>query len=396
MEDYRKHFDINSEILYFNNGTHSILPTKVRQAITKYQNEYEENPTQGLLRSWDHLWEVQKKLALHLNANPKDIFFRKNVTEPLNEFILGQPLPKDAEILTNNQEYGAVWNICRFRAEKENIKLRQFSLPNKDEVQITKKEDYTERVLSAIKPETKMLVLSEVFTGHGLVLPIKEIAKETAKKEIILVVDGAHSAGFLDLDFSQYQNVDYYGGNLHKWFLGPKGTGFGWINPKRKKELQPLQAGWITYDLNEPFLKFADGDKFATSKLMLGCQDFAPFFALSETIDFWQEQGKEEIHNRIRELGNYLTKKIKTELDLFHFASGDESCRGPLHSFLLPKKFQTMNYADIMRAILKNCQTQVSITSIDRELYLRLSAHIYNTKEEIDEISSRLKKYLLY
>lgn len=393
MENFRNHFQDHSEIFYLNNGTHSRVPLKVQQAITKYQHEYERNPTAGLFSAWDHLWKVQKELAAFFKAKPTDLFLRTNVTEPLNEFILGQPLPAGSEILTTNQEYGAVFNICRYRSERDGLKLRTLKLPHKKDVQSMKKEDYLDRVVSAISSDTKMLVISEVFTGHGLVLPVLEIAKETAQRGIVLVVDGAHSPGFLDLDFSKFQNIDYYAGNLHKWFMGPKGTGFGWVNPKRQAELKPLQIGWVNYEITAPFLGFAEGHRFAVSKLMLGCHDFSDFFALSETVQFWQELGPRQIYDRIRKLGVYLNQEVEKNMGLFHFAPRDESCRGPLHSYLLPARFQSVNYAQIMKEILETTKTQVAITGIDEELYMRLSPHIYNSEQEISEALQRLAHY---
>ena len=47
--------------------------------------------------------------------------------------------------------------------------------------------------------------------------------------------------GALPLDFKRFDDVDFYGGNLHKWVMGPKGTGFGWVHPRHQKSLEPRE-----------------------------------------------------------------------------------------------------------------------------------------------------------
>jgi isopenicillin-N epimerase len=389
----REYFQVNPEIIYLNSGTHSLVPQAVLKAQQNYQFEFEKNPTAGLFRAWGNLWQVQKQVASFFEADPKSLFLRTNVTQPLNEFILGMPLSPGSEILTTSQEYGAVHNICRFRCKRDGLELRLIHLPNRLEAAACTTDDYLDRVISAIKPQTKMLVLSEIFTGHGLVLPIKEIAKETRRRGVLLIVDGAHSPGSLPLDFGDLQDVDFYGGNLHKWFMGPKGTGFGWVHDRHKESLQPLQAGWTTFETFEPFNSFGEGDRFAVRMMMLGCHDFASFYALKETVEFWRQRGPEKIFGRINLLAQHLIKQADRLLKMPRFSTEDSRLRGPLHAYLLPKKYQDQSSWGLMEQILQDTKVQVSVTTIENEQYLRLSSHVYNSEEELNEGLDRLARF---
>ena len=82
------------------------------------------------------------------------------------------------------------------------------------------------------------------MTSNGDILPLDKIGEICKRKGARVVVDGAHAPGAMTLDFRECQNIDFYGGNLHKWMMGPSGTGFGWINPNSKDIIQPLTAGW--------------------------------------------------------------------------------------------------------------------------------------------------------
>jgi isopenicillin-N epimerase len=388
-----KLFKKNPEVIYLNSGSHSLVPHRALEKVKHYLDEYEKNPTQGLFAACGRLWEVQKSIAPEFGADPKNFFFRANVTQALNEFILGLELPKSCEILTSNQEYGAIYNICRFRAERDGFGLRTFLMPNKKEIVSLSTADLVDRVVSSFRPETKLLVISDIYTSNGLVLPIEAICREARARGILTVVDGAHSPGNLDLNLEKSQ-MDFYAGNLHKWWMGPKGTAFGWFRRDSFKFLKAIQAGWVSYDLREPYASFAEGDPAAIRTMMLGCQDFSPFFALPEVKAFWHEQGWDQIRNKKKALDTQLVHEIEDALGFFYFTSRkDPSLQGPLHAFLLPEKYGRMPYVDLINNIREKTKVQCSITCMYDEAYLRLSPHVYNTADEIHEAAGNLKDY---
>jgi isopenicillin-N epimerase len=386
-------FKKNPDLIYLNSGSHSLVPKSALEKVKHHLDEYEENPTRGLFAAWGRIWEVQKKIAPEFGASAKNFFFRSNVTQALNDFILGLQLPAGSEILTSNQEYGAIYNICRWRAEKDQLSLRTFALPTKTEISTLDSKSLLDRVVASFSSKTKLLVLSDIYTSNGLTLPIEQIAKEARAKGIFTIIDGAHSPGIVDLQLENSQ-MDFYAGNLHKWWMGPKGTAFGWFRRESFKHLKPIQAGWTSYDLREPFASFAEGDPAAIQTLMLGCQNFAPFFALTEVQDFWHQQGRENIWAKKRALDALIVSEVQEALGFFYFSSHkDPSLQGPLHAFLLPEKYSSMPYVQLITEIREKAKVQASITFLENEAYLRLSPHIYNTPEEIKRAAKNLKSY---
>ena len=53
------------------------------------------------------------------------------------------------------------------------------------------------------------------------------------------VVDGTHVPGQLPLRLDELE-VDFYGGNLHKWLCAPKGAGFLYARSEVQHLLKPL------------------------------------------------------------------------------------------------------------------------------------------------------------
>lgn len=373
----RKAFDLDPGIIYLNSGTHSICPREVLEAITRYQRAYERNPTTGLLAAWRQLWETQNTLATFFNANASDLFLRANVTQVMNACILGVPLPNDRkEILVTNLEYGAVMNVCRFRAERDGLSLREFHIPPQAEA-----DALVNAVIAQLRPETSLLVLSHVTTGTGLVFPLEEIALETRKRGVLLAVDGAHAPGAIELDFKRLANVDFYGGNLHKWMMGPKGTAFGWVAPGHQETIMPLGAGWPTFECPDFYDGFTEASRFAQRFAMLGCHDFSPFFALNETLLFWKRHGASAIRARINELQRLAEAELAS-LAWKPLSPKPGPLRGPLLSYEVPERLQHHG-ALFLNKIYNEHRLQVSTPIVHKRLTLRISPHIYNTEDEI-------------
>lgn len=378
----REEFDLDPSFIYLNSGTHSIAPRAVLEAVTRHQREYERNPTQGLIAVWAKLWDVQKRLAAFFHAEPEDLFLRHNVSEAMAAFILGMPLREGGEILLSDLEYGAVENICRERAYKGNYELRRFHIP-------LNAEGLTKLVVDQLRDRTRLLVLSHVATGTGLLLPIARIAEETRKRGILLAVDGAHAAGALPLDFRDLQDVDFYGTNLHKWLLGPKGTGFGWVPKRHQEALRPLEPGWTTFETAPEFASFGGGSRFASRLLMPGCRDFAPFLALHETLDFWKRHGEGAIRARLDALMTEL-ERVMDPLGWEPLSPPLGSLRGPLAAYALPERLEKEGPA-LMSRLLAERRLQVSITRPHGKCRLRLSPHVYNTEEELAQAAKALR-----
>jgi isopenicillin-N epimerase len=385
----REEFDLDPALAYMNWGTHSIAPLRVLDAVQKYQREYETNPTEGYIASYDQLWKVQQELAGVFRAEPQDLFLRANVTEVMNAFILGIPLEPDAEILAADLEYGAVLNQCRYRAEADRLAFRQFATPSGPHVQDVRA--VVDAVVSELGPKTRLLVLSHIVSGTGIVLPIVEIARETRKRGILLAVDGAHAPGTLNLDFSVFGDVDFYGGNLHKWFLGPKGTAFGWLNRRHHEVLRPLAAGWTTFERKPPFQNFGGGNAFQGRIAMMGCRDFAPFFAIHDTLSFWREHEPARMRQELFAVHDDLRARVLQATGLPCLSPPTGPLRGPLMTFALPDDTDgTALYA----RLLHDYRVQVLILSLRGKPALRLAPHFSTSESELERTIEALKATL--
>ncbi|MEK7689836.1 MAG: hypothetical protein AAB425_02320, partial [Bdellovibrionota bacterium] len=164
--DFRRHFDISSEILLLNSGTQSLTPRLVRESQLHHAAEYERNPTRGLLAAWGMLWKIQKELGQFFGASPGDLFLRPNVSAAMNAFVLGfRGFSKGDEIAIGALEYGAVAALCRHRAEKDGLTVKVLSHAwRREELAQTSPAEFARRLVEQTSSRTKMLVLSHVLT----------------------------------------------------------------------------------------------------------------------------------------------------------------------------------------------------------------------------------------
>jgi isopenicillin-N epimerase len=377
-------FEKIPHFIYLNSGTMALSPLAVRQAMHRYEHEFELNPADGLFSAWEKCWKVQKDLAHFLHADPADLYLRNNVTYAMNDVIMALNLPRGSEILISDLEYGAIINICRHKAQLDGLELKTFSTPKNS--RDLSEAQLIDSVMKAVTAKTKAVMISHVTTGSGLVFPIEKIARELKQKKIFSLIDGAHGAGFYDLDFSKTA-VDFYGSNLHKWFMGPKGTGFGWVAKSLREHLTPRFAGWTSFELAPHHQHF--GDRFTARWMICSTHDFAPIYAISDVVKYWDDKGPAVIRRRQSELRDLCENVVKTRTGWSPISTEDPALKGPMVAFALPEKLRAQQF-DLMWFLKKEKSLQVSMTVIHGEWCLRLAPHIYNTEQEIEQAAQIL------
>ncbi len=381
-----------TRVSYLNSGSMSLSPTSVINKIQNLRNEYEQNPTNGLFLAWPRMWQVQKDLAQFFKSPAQNLFMRTNVTYVMNDFLMALQLPAGSEILTSDLEYGAIVKICEYKAKIQNHSFRMFSFYDKGTPADQVSEDtLLERLERSLSPKTKLVMLSHVMTGCGLRIPIEKIAKLLRQKNIFFAVDGAHGPGSNDLSFENTA-VDFYGSNLHKWIMGPKGTGFGYLAPHMREHLQPQFAGWTTGEPPDHLKIFGEGDQWTSRWMINSTHQFADFYAVSDALNFWQETGREQIFKRQQHLGQYAAHKIEEKTGWKCLSLFKPEIRGPLMAFALPEKITNLGFPFLFH-LQKEHRLVVSMVVLQGSWCLRVSPNVYNTENEIDQAAKILASF---
>lgn len=384
----RTNFLLPEDQAYLNGATFSALPKPVFDAQVGLMRSAEANPTSEA--AWRNktkiFFDMQKRVAAYLGCNPEDMTLHYNVTNALNQAFFSMTWPAGGEILASDCEYGAIRNAAQSVADRNGMTFRKFKLVRCP----SSNQEAIDCVLNALSEKTAVVLLSHIISGHGLHVPVAEIAVALSKRNIRFIVDGAHGPGLLPLNLGETQ-IDFYGGNLHKWFMGPKGTAFLYVKRSLHTRMKPHIVGWSGDNMDNCYRamegKFGTQYAFPYVFGFQGLRDVSPFLALSAALDFHESIGEENIIRRIRELAMYARKRIGDETGWTCISPEPEMHAGPV-MFVPPagREYQKK----LTRHLLET--HKITILSSDLPPYgLRVSAHIWNSEEHIDRLAAALR-----
>jgi isopenicillin-N epimerase len=373
-------------LAFLNAGSLCRTPLEVLEAMIQLRREGEQNPTIDVFRGPSRLWEAQVRLAPFLGADPQDLFLRPNITSALNDFLFGLE-PERGEVLVTGMEYGATVNLSRLMALQRGMEFRSVPLPLGPEITAPELES---AVTSAFSPATKLLVVSHVVTGTGTILPVAAIASAARKKGIVVVVDGAHAVGALPLQLEAI-GADFYGGNFHKWFMGPRGTAFGWVHPRWKGRIRWKFGGWASFGPSAAFAGFG-GDEECARRVFPGTMDTTPFQVLPQVLEFWERHGIEALRSRQAALRDLAATEAEA-LGWVRASPRDPSLLGPLVAFERPTDWPEGSVVEQATRIFKECRVQLLLPQVQGKTLVRLSPGVYSTEKEVREGVARLGRF---
>jgi isopenicillin-N epimerase len=240
---------------------------------------------------------VREKVARFFGCDPAEIALTRNTSEGLEACQFGFDLKPGDEVLTSNQDYPRMITTFKQRERREGIVLKQISLP-------TPAEDPAQVVrlfAAAITEKTRLILASHMIFLTGQVLPVRELVAMGRRRNLPVLVDGAHS--FAHLAFTQPDlDCDYFATSLHKWLFAPHGTGMLFVRRDKIRGLWPLMAA--PPEMDEDIRKFEE----------IGTHPAAPYLATAEALSFTVGIGPQRKEARLRYLRDrWATRVVRTK-----------------------------------------------------------------------------------
>ena len=229
-------YTIAPNFINLNNGGVSPAPKTVADAMKRNYDISNEAPSYFMWRIIDAGREpLRKNLAQLAGCNAEEIALHRNASEALETVIFGIELKPGDEVVLSKQDYPNMIGAWRQREKREGIKLVwvNLELPSEDENYLVKK--YTD----AFTSKTKVVQITHMINWIGQKMPVRKIADEAKKKNIDVLVDGAHTFAHFEFTIPDL-NCDYFGTSLHKWLGAPIGTGFLYVRKEKIKNIWPL------------------------------------------------------------------------------------------------------------------------------------------------------------
>lgn len=323
-----------------------------------------------------HAWRVlepraesaREALAQAMGADPEEVALTRGATEALEIAQLGLDLEAGDEVLTSDQDFFRMLNTWEQRVRREGIRVVKVPLPAspKDPAAIT------DAFRQAISRHTRVLLLSHVTNVSGVVLPVADICRVASARGVRTIVDGAQAFGHVPVSVPDL-GCDFYGGSVHKYALGPLGTGFLYVARDRCADLwamspaNPRLAGDIR--------KFED----------VGTHPAAHHNAIPEAIRFTAGIGAGRITARIRHLAERCAAAA-SKLPGVHVFNPPH---GPTASGIVTIGVQGVDDPrPLVRSLWDEYRIVVRAVRHADCTGVRVSPHVYNTPAEIDHFTA--------
>lgn len=374
-------FLLDPDVVFFNHGSFGATPRPVFESYQRWQRELERQPVHFIKRRLKPaLDEARAALAAFLHTSVDNVVFVTNATLGMNIVIRSLDLGPDDEVLTTDQEYGAINNTWNYMAGKRGFRYINQHVP----FPATTREDFVEALWQGVTPRTKVISISHITSPTALILPVEEVCRRAREAGILTVIDGAHAPGQIPLDLDAL-GADYYVGNCHKWLCAPKGSAFLCAHPDRQRDLEPLivSHGWgRTAD---------DPARFAEWHQFQGTRDCAAFLAVPDAIRFQEEHHWDQVRAECHALAGYAKARILEQFDLEPLQPETPAWYAQMVVIPLPGQ-DAGNVADnVYQRLLDEYRIEVPIFSVQEHLLMRLSIQAYNTREQLDYFVEALK-----
>jgi isopenicillin-N epimerase len=379
-------FLLREDVVFLNHGSFGACPRQVFSVYQEWQLELERQPVEFLdqhRRSLKLMRTVREELGRYLGSPPENLVTVTNATTGLNVVARSLPLQPGDEILTTNQEYGALEKTWTFITQKTGARYVHAEVP----LPLNSAEVFTEAIWSQVTSRTKVLFLSHLTSATALLFPIEELVRRAREAGIWTVIDGAHAPGQVPLDLSAL-DADFYSGNCHKWMLTPKGSALLYAHPRVQPLIEPLVVshGWDPDSDDGAFGNSA----FIDSLEFQGTRDLAAVLAIPEAIRFLQERDWPTVQQACHQLAWETAETLCAETGLEPLVAPE--LRSGLQMVSLPLPDCDVN--TLKHRLYEEFRIEIPVFRWQDRCFARISVQGYNTPEEAQLLLEALRKLL--
>ena len=373
-----------SNLIHFNNAGASLMPAPVADYLCDFLREEEIKggyETRSLRNA--EIENFYTSVSRLLNANPKEIAFVENATRAWDMVFYALPLGPGDKILTTVSEYGS--NLIAYLHRAKQTGAEVVIVPNDNTGQID-----VNALEQSIDKKTKLISISHIPTGGGLINPAHDVGRIAKKHGIPFLLDACQSVGQMHLDVQKI-GCDFLSATGRKYLRGPRGTGFlyvqeDWIERLEPPLLDQYAADLIdanAYEIRTDARRFENWERY-----------FAGQAALGQAVDYAMELGLEAIERRVVDLAASLREGLQ-ETGVLELTD-----QGVKKSGLGTFQHQRLD-AEQVKALVSKQNINVSTSSgsgmklsyLERGLdgLVRASVHYYNTAEEIKKFITAVR-----
>jgi selenocysteine lyase/cysteine desulfurase len=260
-----------------------------------------------------------------------------------------------------------------------------------------------EKLAKAIDDRTRLVAIDRTTPFCGFTYDVREVCRLAHAHGAYVLDDAFQAVGAIEVDVHA-DGVDFLTTGSYKWQCGPEGAGLFYIRKDLIPKFTPRFRNYLAVQMPRgiPF-SLQDHDNLAdwdhpqiqtAEKFSLGSVTGASAFGWLATLRFYERLGMENIERRVRHLGQYTVAALREAGLKVVTPTAPERMHGMVtyttgsHASDL-ESFQRFSAPPIGKRPIK-----VSLRSLGGVGGIRISAHFFNTEEEIDELVRRQREIL--
>ena len=380
----------NNDLVYLDSANSAQKPKAVIDRVYDFYTKEFSNVGRSvhyLAVAATNLYEnTRSSVQKYINAIDKnEIVFTKGATEAINLVAntFGQKhLNEGDEVLITELEHHSNYVPWHFLRKSKKIKIEFAEVNNDGEVTL-------ESIEKKITSKTKIIAITHLSNVTGAILPVKEIVSLAHSKGIPVLVDGCQGAPHLKLDM-QDLDCDFYAISGHKMY-GPTGIGILYAKKKWLEDLPPYQGGGgMISEVKKTGISYGE----LPNKYEAGTMATAQVIAFNESIKFLEKIGIENIEKHEKDLLNYAIEVLRKNNSIN--IVGNPSKKGGVISFTVegihPHDIATILDEDGVAIRAGHHCCQILHEKLGLSATARASFGVYNTKDDIDQLSESLNK----
>lgn len=382
-----KHWSLDSSRFFLNHGSFGACPTFVLEEQRKWQDLMEREPVRFFEELMpDLLLKSREALGQFLHCSPNDLAFVSNATSGVNTVLRSLHFEKGDEILVPNHAYQACRNSIDYVAKRWGVTVVEVAIP----FPIEGPQTVIDLMKSACTSKTKLVMIDTVTSPTGLRMPFEELTAYFEDTGVEVLLDAAHGIGMIPLDLETL-GASYVTSNCHKWLCAPKGTAFLYVRKDKQEKIQPLTISHgHTFPLGETTRFRHEFDWTGTQDISGWCSIPAVITGMAELMEGGWESIMQHNHDLAIQGRNILCERLNIQPPC-----PDEmiACISTIKvtETLLPNV--VMHEPDPLHELLSekyNIQVPVWSWPSPAGRYLRISAQLYNSIEQYEQLADAL------
>jgi selenocysteine lyase/cysteine desulfurase len=232
---------------------------------------------------------------------------------------------------------------------------------------------------STLDDDCCLALITHVHSNTSRQVPVADICRLARDREVMTVVDVAQSAGIVPIDAGAW-DADFIVGSCVKFLCGGPGAGFLWVNDRVLHECQPTDVGWFSHD--DPFEFDIHEFRYAESALRFwgGTPAVLPYAVAANSLETLIDIGIERIRAHSLELTQTIINSVPRKV---LFTPARPASRGGT---------VVLDFGE-QRSAAIHALAEAGVHFDARRTGMRLSPHVYTSKEEIETVISCLAPF---